>query len=65
LEHVGTNLSWGLNGEPSDRTGKDIKARVEEGQGVPFFDERFSCREVSSQNHKWIQDIQGPSLEIC
>lgn len=33
-------------GSPSDRTGKDIKARVEEGQGVPFFDERFSCREA-------------------
>ncbi len=25
---------------------QDIKARVEEGQGVPFFDERFTCREV-------------------
>ncbi|CAJ1443449.1 unnamed protein product [Effrenium voratum] len=23
----------------------DIKARVEEGEGVPFFDERFDCRE--------------------
>eukprot|EP00434_Breviolum_minutum_P034872 symbB.v1.2.030869.t1/scaffold3523.1/size54856/1 len=26
-------------------TPADIKARVEEGQGVPFFDERFNCRE--------------------
>lgn len=25
---------------------QDIKARVEEGEGVPFFDERFSCRQV-------------------
>lgn len=26
-------------------TPADIKARVEEGEGVPFFDERFSCRQ--------------------
>lgn len=30
----------------SNLPSQDIKARVEEGQGVPFFDERFNCREV-------------------
>eukprot|EP00931_Biecheleriopsis_adriatica_P058515 TRINITY_DN34860_c0_g1_i1.p1 TRINITY_DN34860_c0_g1~~TRINITY_DN34860_c0_g1_i1.p1 ORF type:complete len:852 (-),score=180.07 TRINITY_DN34860_c0_g1_i1:107-2662(-) len=30
---------------PRSAISADIKARVEAGEGVPFFDERFSCRE--------------------
>ncbi|CAL1157009.1 unnamed protein product [Cladocopium goreaui] len=40
----------------------DIKARVEEGQGVPFFDERFSCREVEYGRLRVFDPEEGEEL---